>query len=497
MSEGLGAPARRRKNVILIHTDQQRADSLGCMGNPLARTPNIDALASRGTLYRWCYASNPVCMPSRASLFTGRHVLAHRVLDNGIWLDEDELTMPEAFRRSGYRTAGFGKFHFQTYMSYDGDTSAESMARWESGELDGWHGPYYGFEEVKMTTAHGEGTGGHYGRWRKREFPHLKLGSGNAAGEKFPQFNSWKSNLPLEAYHSTWVADQAIDWLDTADDGEPFFLFVSFPDPHAPFTPPAPYSTMFDGVEFPPPHAAEGENDAKPKPYRISMSETPFRTDGGLHHFPDFTGAAYDQVLSHTFGMITLIDDCVGRVLAKLSEKGLTDDTVVAFTSDHGDCLGDHHFLYKAQTPCRSLLHIPLVIADPDSSPGEVSGAVSNVDVMPTLLGLCGLETPEPVQGVRLPAAGGSPERGWVFEAGFSKFTSDCHHFTLYTDKWRLTVFPYLEDGELYDLENDPYELTNLYNDTEYSGIRKDLAERLATAVGLAETPRPPVLTDW
>jgi len=467
------------------------------MGNPFARTGNIDALAKRGTLYRWAYSSNPVCMPSRASLFTGRHVLAHRVLDNGIWLPESELTMSEVFRRSGYRTAGFGKFHFQTYKPYEGDTSMESMARWETGELDGWYGPYYGFEEVKMTTAHGEGTGGHYGRWRKRAFPDLKLGPENAPGEKFPQFNSWKSNMPLEAYHSTWVADQAIEWLDLADDDKPFFLFVSFPDPHAPFTPPAPYNTMFDEVDFPPPHAAEGENDAKPKPYRISMTEKPFVSDGGLHHYPDLKGAAYNQVVAHTYGMIALIDDCIGRVLAKLAETGRAGETIVVFTCDHGDCLGDHHFLYKAQTPCRSLLHIPLVIADPDGEAGEVEGAVSNVDVMPTLLEKCGIAVPETVQGIPLPEAGGSPQRDWVFEAGFAKYTRDCHHFTLYTDKWRLTVFPYLRDGELYDLENDPHELVNLYNENEYSAVRKDLAERLLAAAGLAETPRPPVLTDW
>lgn len=486
-----------RPNVILIHTDQQRADSLGCMGNRFARTPNIDALAGRGTLYRWAYAANPVCMPSRASLFTGRHVPAHRVLDNGIWLPATELTMAEAFRQAGYRTAGFGKFHFQTYKSYDGDSSMESMARWESGELDGWHGPYYGFDHVSMTTAHGEGTGGHYGRWRRREFPDLAIGAGNATSpEKYPQFGCWKSNIPLEAYHSTWVADEAVRYLDD-DDQQPFFLFVSFPDPHSPFTPPSPYSGMFDGVEFDPPHAVKGENDTKPLPYRLAERGRPFVTDGGLHYYPDFKGAAYNQVLAHTHAMVALIDDCVGRVLAKLDERGLTGDTIVAFTSDHGDCLGDHHFLYKAQTPCRSLLNIPLLMAGPGVTSGEVDDPVGNVDVMPTLLDLCGIDIPGVVQGEVLPAAGENARRPYAFEAGWSKYGPECVHFTIYKRDWRLTIFPHLGDGEMYDLDKDPFEHENLYNEPEYRDVRRSLSEELMFAAGKSGTKMPPVLTDW
>ncbi|MHC4714563.1 MAG: sulfatase family protein [Planctomycetota bacterium] len=486
----------RRRNVILFQTDQQRADSLGCMGGRYALTPSVDAMARCGVLYTNHYASNPVCMPSRASLFTGRHVQAHRLLDNGIFLPESELTMAEAFRRSGYRTEAVGKLHFQTFKTYPGDTSMESMGRWNSGELDGWEGPYYGFERVQITVAHGEGTTGHYGRWRARNFPDLKLGPDNAEGEKFPKFNSWKSNLPLEAYHSTWVADRAVEFLEGAGEG-PFFLYVSFPDPHSPFTPPAPYSGMYDGVQFEAPHAVEGENETKPKPYREAMVGHPFPTDGGLHHFPDFTGAAYNQVVAHTHGMVALIDDCVGRVLVKLDQLGLSNDTIVAFTSDHGDCLGDHFFLYKAQTPCRSLLHIPLVICDPGGPRGVVDGVCGNVDVMPTLLSLCGIEIPDVVQGEVLPAPGEKPARDYAFESGWSKASSDYHHFTIYTDDHRISYFPYLADGELYDLKKDPFEHRNLYNDPEYRDLRGRLMERLLAAVGKAEPKMPAILTDW
>jgi len=491
------ADTMRRRNVIVFYTDQQRADSLGCMGNAFARTPHIDALAARGLLYTSHYATNPVCMPSRASFFTGRYTLAHRVLDNGIFLPSTELTMPDLFRRAGYRTASIGKLHFQTYRPYEGDTSMESFERWDSGEFDDWHGPYYGFEEVQLTLGHGESTSGHYGLWRRRNFPDLKIGHENAQSpEKYMRFLSFKSNLPLEAHHGTWVAERAIEFLD--DPGaRPFFLAVSFPDPHHPFTPPAPYSTMFDGVEFPAPHAVEGENSAKPLPYREAMTGNPFPRDGGVRAFPELKGPALHQVISHTYGMVALIDDCVGRVLAKLDEKGLRDDTVIVFSSDHGDFLGDHHFLYKGQLPCRSLLHIPLIIAGTGRKPGTVSAVCSNVDVMPTLLSSCGIEVPDVVQGAVLPGVGEAARRDYAFEAGWSKMSPAYHHFTIYEEAWRLSVFPYLADGEMYDLAADPCEYRNLFHDAAFRRTRDALTEELLFAVGMAEPKMPPVVTDW
>jgi len=486
-----------RKNVVVFYTDQQRADSLGCMGNPLARTGNIDALAARGVLYRNHYATNPVCMPSRASFITGRHLQAHGVVDNGVWLPETELTMPEVFRQNGYRTAAFGKLHFQTFHPFEGDMSMESMGRWSRGELDGWSGPYYGFEHVALTSAHGEHCTGHYGRWRRRNFPDLKLGIENAqGGETYPEFGSYKSNLPEQAHYNTWVADRAIEFLDRAGD-EPFYIHVSFPDPHHPFTPPAPYHSMFDGVEFPPPHAVPGENDTKPKPYQDAMAACPFPTDGGARRFPDFTGKAYQQVVAHTYGMIAMIDGCVGRVLAKLDEKGLSENTLVVFTSDHGDFLGDHHLLFKGQLPCRSLLHVPLIVACPGCKPGVVEAVSSNVDVMPTLLSECGIDVPETVQGVPLPTPGGTLLRDYAFAAGWSKASPHYHHYCLYKRDWRISVFPNLREGELYDLNEDPFEHRNLFHDMSCRHVRDRLVGELLNAVGAAEPKKPPAVTNW
>ncbi len=483
------------KNVIVFNTDQQRADSLGCMGNVLARTPNIDRLADQGNLYTRHYAANPVCMPSRASFITGRHLQAHRVLDNGIFLSEKELTMPEVFRRNGYRTFSVGKLHLQpvgeTYDS-DDDVSKENVKRWKRGELDDWHGPYYGFEEVKLAIGHGEAGLGHYGKWREEKFPDMKIGVDNAQGEeKYPECRSYKSNMPLEAHHSTWVADNAIEFLENHNtEDKPFYLNVSFPDPHVPFTPPTPYNTMFDDIEFPPPHRREGENETKPECYRRSMRNPNSKVPPVFN--PELHGRAYQQMMSHTYGMVTLIDDCVGRVMETVKKQDLQHNTVIVFTSDHGDYLGDHYFFCKSPAPSRSLLHIPLIISDPDTAPGTVEEVCGNVDVMPALLNVCGIDIPDTVQGVILPEPGEKAKRDYAYASAWSKYSPFLQHFTIYKKDWRISIFPHLEDGELYDLKTDPYELCNLYHNSDYRGIRDELLRELLFAAGKAEPRKPP-----
>ncbi|MFW5858024.1 MAG: sulfatase [Planctomycetota bacterium] len=485
----------RRRNVITIHTDQQRADSLGCMGNPVCRTPNLDALAARGVLYRNHYTVNPVCMPSRAACITGRYPQANRVLDNGIPLPADQVTCPQVFRDAGYRTASFGKLHLQTFCGYEGDDSLESLDRWRAGELDGWTGPYYGYEEVGLAVIHGDRAGGgHYGSWRRRAYPDAE--GGPRAGDADSGLCCYKSSVPLEAHHSTWITDRAIEYVRAHRD-EPFLLNVSFPDPHHPFTPPAPYCDMYDGVDLPAPHAVEGEHETKPLLWREAMTGNPFPNDGGARHHPELSAEAYGRIVRHTYGMVTLIDDCVGRLLQALEAEGLAENTLIVFTSDHGDFLGDHHLIQKGQAPCRSLLQIPLIVFEPGAAPGVVEAVGSNVDVMPTLLDRCGIAIPETVQGVALPRPGEAPGRDYAYEAGWSKADARWHHHTLYTDRWRLSLYPNLSDGELYDLIEDPFEHVNRFHDAACVTVRAELAEQLAFAMGRAEPRKPPIRANW
>ena len=492
----------RRKNVIVIGTDQQRADSLGCAGHPVADTPHIDQLAARGTRYTRHYAANPVCMPSRAAFITGSHPPANGVTDNGVPLSDDQITLPRVFREAGYRTASFGKLHLHPHQAGAEDGYYESHARWHTRELDDWDGPYFGFERVGLAIIHGDAPGtGHYGNWRRAHYADYPGGLDHAhPRDKYPAFNCFRSTVPAEAWSSTWVANEAIDYLrahqrDATD--APFYLNVSFPDPHSPFCAPEPYASMFDDVTFPSPHAVENENAHKPGPWRRAMKNAPFPAYAGPAREGALTDAIYHRILANTHAMIKLIDENVGRLMDVLRELNLADETIVVFTSDHGDLLGDHHFILKGQLPCRSLLNVPLIICDPDMPGGEVDAPTSNIDVMPTLLRACGLEVPESVQGVALPAPGEAPRRDYAFECGWSTELAEAHHYTLYTEDWRLSVYPFAEDGELYDLRDDPWEHCNRYHDPGCRATRHALTERLMHAAGQAEPRCPPAVAPW
>jgi arylsulfatase A-like enzyme len=477
-----------RPNVLVFCTDQQRADSLGVMGNTIPCTPNLDTLAGRGTLYRRHYSVSPICMPSRASFLTGCYPQATGVLANGQALRQDLPTMPAVFQAADYRTASFGKLHLQPYMHYPGSPSMEDMQRWNAGELDGWEGPYYGFQKVAITTGHGSGpNGGHYGRWRSTHYPHVPADA-DPNYPSIPEHACFVSRLPVNLHASTWITDHAMEVLDScAVAGDSFYLNVSYPDPHHPFVPPLPWATMFDGRPFPAPHRVEGENLTKPGPWKQAMTASPFPKGGAARFFPELTDRDIDLIRARTAAMIALIDHNIGRILRRLDARGLTENTIIVFTSDHGDFLGDHFLLYKGEIPARPLLHLPLIVVDPAAGPAVVDDVCSNVDLMPTLLQRCGMDIPATVQGVPLPAPGKPASRDYAYETAISHASPNWLHHSLYTRDWKIAYWPRLRDGELYDLRADPFEHRNLFADPAHRQVRSDLLEKLFAATGAAE----------
>jgi len=478
---------KKQKNVVVFYTDQQRYDALGYTGNQVARTPNIDSLAEDGLVYSRHYASNSVCQPSRASFLTGRHLRAHRLIDNGMDLPLNEITMPQVFADAGYATACIGKLHLASWESPD---SPEGFARWRSGELDNWTGPYYGFQELRLCLGHGEGGAGHYGIWRRERFPDVEIGSANAQGEEnYPEINCYKSNLPKEAHSNSYILEETLKFLDRTGE-QPFYLHASFPDPHGPFTPPSPYNTMFREADMPPAHYREGEHDTKPSIYRDAMAGGPgneYNRDGGPWYVGNMRDTALRQAIAHTHGMNAFVDDTVGAILQALKDRGLYENTIVVYTADHGDFLGDHDYLVKGILPCDALTHVPLIIRDPGGAKGVEDRVNSNVDIMPTLLSKCGLEVPEGVQGVALPELGSECQRDYAYETGYSKISPEFHHYSIVKDDVRFSIFPHLNDGELYDLTVDPYELNNLYHHPDWQQRKQQLHEELLFAVGKAE----------
>lgn len=494
-----------KPNFLFITTDQHRADGLGCYGNPYVRTPHLDGLAAGGVRMTRTYVNNPLCMPSRATLLTGRYPRSHRVWCNGVALPPGEVPFPHLLSEAGYRTACVGKMHFTPYGAEARPGYYDAQKTWEECDLGSWTGPYAGFEYVQLSIAHCSATAGHYGHWLGEHFPEAqaayrqdgRLGQKPASGA--PQ--TWISTLPVEAHHSTWVANQCLDYLERQDEA-PFFLWASFPDPHHPFRPPAPYAELYADAEIPMPLRRPGELDDKPPIFREYFDGLTRGKNGhegaGLDHPGALTDAQLRDIIRYTYAMITLVDDSVGRILSGLEARGLAENTVVCFTSDHGELLGDHGLMCKGPFHYENLLRVPMLWRWPGRFAADrVTDAFTGlVDFAPTVLELAEAPVPPFVQGRSLaPLLRGEKEvhRDGALTEFQSSYRPWLNLKTWRTEEWKLTHWAGQPYGELYDLRADPGEFINRYDDPEYREIRAALQERLLTELVLTEDRLPPV----
>lgn len=472
-------------NILLILTDQQRRDSLGCYGNRHVQTPRLDALAGEGVCFDNHFVVNGVCMPSRASLLTGRYPNRHRLNSNGCILPQSELTLPEVLRRNGYRTAAAGKLHLSPYRATLEKGSPESQEWWQAGNRLPL--PYYGFEDVKLATAHGPGDWADYHHDLCRidpELPSLLYEENALAVSGAP--SSWKSAIPEEHHSSTWVADKILEYMESFAAGNaPFFLFAGFPDPHFPYCPPAPYCDMYDPASVPMPNRSPREADAASEELQHRWKQ--FEEWFGYHAL-DMPDACVREIIAHTYGMVSLIDKNVGRILDGLQRAGLEDNTIVVFLTDHGEHLGDHYLIYK-RLMLEELIKIPSIWRFPGrfAGNGRVQGFASMIDVMPALLDFAGVPAPAGVQGVSLrDALEGKewPGRGWALvesdDITESPVAAD-HAFgrLLHTERYSINVYSSRRDGELYDLQEDPGQLRNVWADPAYTTVKSELLKQL------------------
>jgi uncharacterized sulfatase len=499
-----------RPNVLLIHTDEQRADSLGCMGNEHVRTPAIDGLAADGVTFEDAHCTHPLCMPSRGTMLTGRYPGATGQWRNGIPLADDETTIAELLADAGYTTGLLGKGHFTPY-SGDPERHPEAVqidnGLDEAAVWDYWRdfeGPYYGFEHVRLAIAHGpNGTdGGHYGLWLREEHPDAValFEQEHALSVTDERFNSWRSAAPAEAHSTQYVADRTVEFIEAhAADDAPFFGWVGIPDPHFPYDPPEPYAgqTDPDAVELPVDWQGESWEDDLPQLVRHF-------TTGEKYPPPwdEITEAVVRELIAHTYDMVNFVDDAVGQILDALEAQGVADETVVVFTSDHGDWLGDHGLYQKGAIHTNGVTNVPLIVDWPGvAEPGRrVSHVTSLLDLMPTLLDAAGVDVPYGVQGESLrPVLAGETDgvRPYAHvqhrhEEGSVNFSpGEIHLKTLLTDEHRLSHYSGLEQpyGQLIDRVADPAERTNLWGDEP--DLRAALESDLIEAMIHAEDPLP------
>lgn len=457
-----------RPNILFICTDQQRYDSLGCYGNTHIRTPTIDQLATDGVLFEQCYVQSPVCSPSRASLVTGQYVHSHGLLSNGVALPSHQPLFSRALADSGYTCGMIGKMH--PAACFDGHTEK----RLDDG---------FAFYKWSHAPTHASPEND-YHQWLREHHASI-YEQAVADGERARHEPAAFDTIPTEAHYSRWVSERAIEFLDQERrEDDPFFLWVNFFDTHHPFIAPQEYLDRYDPDDLPDPVGFKGELATKPSiQQQVSDESYANRARGYTTH----SRRHIKELVATYYAMVSLVDDETKRILDCLEALGLRNDTIVIFTSDHGEMLGDHQLLLKGPMLYDCAVRVPLIIQWPGSLPaGERrSELVQWIDLTTTFTDLAGLDPLPTAQGMSLlPLARGDDEaegRGWALCEYFNSgppYDPPVIMTMLRAGDHKLIVqhgpptTTRERTGELYDMIADPDELTNLWDDPGSAKLR-------------------------
>jgi arylsulfatase A-like enzyme len=519
-------------NVLVFIVDQLNASHLGCFGNREISTPHIDSLAADGWTATECHVANPICMPNRASFMTGRMPSVHGVRHNGIPLSLASRTFVEQLRQAGYATSLCGKSHLQNITNkqplasrarpvypddaqrpYPGNYLQECISTWKDDPAFEPSLPFYGFGSVDLAVEHGDRPQGHFLRWLAHRHPEALALAGSANAIPTPDYllaeagQAWRTRLPEDLHPTTWIADRAIERMRLASkQGHPFFVYCSFPDPHHPYTPPGKYWDMYKPDEITLPasfHAPAGA------PHLEWLHRE--RDEGRAVRNTQACFAATErearEAIALGYGSLSFIDANIGRVLAALRETGQDQETVVIFTSDHGEFAGDHQLLLKGSLHYGSLTRTPLIWRGPGAA---VAGArddslLSTIDISRTILDLTGVEPYNGMQGRSfLPALQGKPwthrrDHLLIEEEGqrtYFGFDAPVRMRTILSATHRMSIYDGVEWGELYDRCSDPTESHNLWAAPSAAAMKAELMAAMAREMlALSDTsPAPTAL---
>ena len=487
----------RVRNILFVMCDQLRADYLGCAGHPVLRTPNIDALARRGVRFTRAYCQAPVCGPSRMSFYTGRYMTSHGAHYNDVPLRVDEWTLGDYLRPLGLRAGLVGKTHFAmdrdgfARLGIDPDSPAGRLASqcgfepWERD--DGLHPDQAARRDLPYNAyLRAQGYAG--------ENPWHSIAN-SAAGPGGTVLSGWdmrNAHLParVDKAHSetAYMTDRAIETIAALGE-EPWLLHLSYIKPHWPYMAPAPYHALYAGAALPPANRGTAER------------EDPHPVVGAFMQHDESLAFARDEVRDRVMptymGLVTEIDDHIGRLMDFLARQGRLADTMIVFTSDHGDYLGDH-WLGEKELFHEESARIPLIIVDPDAAADptrgqEVDALVESIDLIPTFLDVLGGEPAhQRLEGRSLqPFLRGAPPADWR-DAAFSEVDyawrrarlllgrapAQARAAMVRTRRWKYVRY----DGfrpQLFDLESDPREQEDLGESEAHAALRAELEERL------------------
>lgn len=466
-----------RPNILLITTDQQRLDTLSCAGAPIGRTPHLDALASRGVIFDHCYIQNPVCIPSRACLQTGRYTWQHgvRYMENEIdttpGLPPWEWTFHERLRREGYHTAAFGKIHMMPERGFDTqEVTGGKGARWtQSTGLPIGPGP----------------LGPQYEAWLEAREPgaYERIYEARRQPEYKQYHTAIPFPLPAELHPESWIGGNTGDFM-ARPPSQPWFAWCGFTGPHGPLDVPPEYLGRYEPEDMPLPHGW-GADLGNHYPYR--HRQRPW-TDDELYRARRFT--------AYYHGLMDLLDDQVGRIMEVMDQHGLWENTLVMMTSDHGEMRGEFG-AYGKGNYYDAVARVPGIVVPPGSSPGAArtdSGLMEMFQLAPTALDYAGLPLPEHMAAESLRPRLEAASEGLA--AAFGDYvTNDRQIACTYCRAGRYKLVLWTDPdgcfGELFDLEEDPGELTNRYEDPVLAGVRRELTEMIVERRLRAECPPP------
>lgn len=450
----------QRPNIVFILTDQQRIDTIAANGYDHMITPHLDKLVAQGAVLENMYVTAPSCAPSRASLFSGTYPHTNGVFRNDepwnyCWVSE--------LADAGYRCVNVGKMHT---MPIDGSFGYHERHVVENKDRDAPKLPFFLDDWDKAIKARGAFKPSRVS-YRKRPDYDEALGA-----------FVWEQDEDLHS--DVFVADTACWWLDRYNGDEPFFLQVGFPGPHPPYDPTQDYLDLYKDKELPK-AILDYDLSTQPEPLQALRQNHLDSGHDAVHHLENPTPEQLHNQRAHYYANVTMIDEQVGKIVAALEERGVLDNTLIIFTSDHGDCLNDHGHSQKWNMYEQSV-HVPAIVCWPGvvDAGKRLPQLVSLFDFGPTILEAAKVDVPEWMEARSLsdvlfdkPAA----RREQVFaEHSNDAILTETNFMTMVREgDWKLVHFVDTQEGQLFDLSTDPGERINLWDDAKYKETRDGL----------------------
>ena len=442
----------QRTNTVVILSDEHNRDVLGCYGDPIARTPNFDRLAASGTRFANAYCNSPVCVPSRASFATGRYPHQIQAWDSTKAYDGTPKGWAHRLRDQGHAVMSIGKLHYRS--AADDNGFSRELAPMYVHNGTGWLSSL--LREPPTPLAGAEDMAG-------------RIGCGETDYTRYDRD----------------ITRLTCDWIRTAGatpQDKPWVLYVGLVAPHFPLVAPQEFYDLYDGVEIPEPRQY-AESDRPRHPVLDAMRES--------SNYDDAFDAEKVQIARRSYyGLVSFLDHNIGLILDALDDSGLTASTRVIYSTDHGDNLG-HRGLWGKSVMYDDSAALPLIAAGPDIPEGlAVTTPVSLVDIQPTLMDFAGAPShpdDSDLPGESLAARFADPEADRAVFSEYHDWSSITGMFMLRTRDWKIVRYPGYDD-QLFDMRNDPFEMTDLASDPAHADTLTDMRARLAAVVDIEDT---------